>query len=78
MDRSGIARRASALVAGILAASLLSACGQRGPLYLPTPPAEPTRRAAPPTVLSPVPRPAPAAPGTAGDAVEPQGSRLPR
>jgi len=73
MDRSRIAR-----CAGILAVSMLAACGQRGPLYLPTPPAEPARKAAPPTVLSPVPRPGPAVPGAAGEAVEPQGTRLPR
>jgi predicted small lipoprotein YifL len=40
-------RAVSALPGLILAASLLlSACGQRGPLYLPTPPAEPPPRPA--------------------------------
>jgi len=36
-------RRSAALVA-ILAGAWLTACGQRGPLYLPVPPSEPAPR----------------------------------
>lgn len=51
-------RRVPALSGLILAVSLLlPACGQRGPLYLPTPPAEPPVR---PAVPVPVPSPQPA------------------
>lgn len=66
MDRENRRRhRDPALSARILAGSLLlsvvAACGQRGPLYLPTPPAEPPARAAArapgtaPPVVSPLP-----------------------
>jgi predicted small lipoprotein YifL len=61
MDReNGRGHRESVLLAGILALSgslLVSACGQRGPLYLPTPPAEPPARSAtpPPAVSAPAP-----------------------
>lgn len=58
MDRgNGRRHRARALLAGILALSgslLVSACGQRGPLYLPTPPAEPPARNAAPSPSAPV------------------------
>jgi hypothetical protein len=47
-------RRVSALSGLILAGSLLlPACGQRGPLYLPTPPAEPPPRPAAPAAVTP-------------------------
>ena len=60
MDReNGRGHRGGALLAGILAGSLLVAgCGQRGPLYLPTPPAEPPARTAPPPAAVPAPTPA--------------------
>jgi predicted small lipoprotein YifL len=49
-------RRVSALSGLILAGSLLlSACGQRGPLYLPTPPAAPPPRPAAPAAAPPTP-----------------------
>ncbi|MEI7446953.1 MAG: lipoprotein [Burkholderiales bacterium] len=39
-----VGARPGPLLAAILAGSLLAACGQRGPLYLPVPPAEPPPR----------------------------------
>jgi predicted small lipoprotein YifL len=61
------ARRPRGWVAAILAGSLLAACGQRGPLYLPSPPPEPAPRVRTPpsgTVATPpAPAPAQAAPG---------------
>jgi predicted small lipoprotein YifL len=65
--RDGV-RWSRAVPAAILAASL-AACGQRGPLYLATPPAEPpprVRAPAPGTVVVPPASPtgATAAPGT--------------
>jgi predicted small lipoprotein YifL len=48
------------LLAAILAGSLVAACGQRGPLYLPVPPAEPPPRVRAPsggTVVMPPVRP---------------------
>jgi predicted small lipoprotein YifL len=61
------ARRPRGWVAAILAGSLLAACGQRGPLYLPKPPPEPAPRVRTPpggTVATPPARtPAEAAPG---------------
>jgi predicted small lipoprotein YifL len=63
MDReNGRMRRHPALSAGILAGSVLvsavlSACGQRGPLYLPTPPAEPPAKAGARTPGTPAPAP---------------------
>lgn len=54
-------RRVAALSGLILAGSLLlPACGQRGPLYLPTPPAEPPPRPAAPAAT---PAPGQAVPG---------------
>jgi predicted small lipoprotein YifL len=77
MDReNGRRRRNTTLSAGILAGSLLvsaasSGCGQRGPLYLPTPPAEPPARIDAP-VPGPTLTPAPALPRT-GAATPPAG-----
>ena len=70
------ARRALGRIAAILAGSLLAACGQRGPLYLPKPPPEPAPRVRAPsgaTVVVPPARPAgDAAPATpAGEAARP-------
>lgn len=57
-------------MAAILAGSLLAACGQRGPLYLPKPPAEPLPRVRTPSsgtvVVPPSRTPAEAAPGAPG------------
>ena len=68
-SRVGVRRagpRPGPLLAAILAGSLLAACGQRGPLYLPVPPAEPPPRVRTPSsgtvVLPPAGSPAPAAP----------------
>jgi predicted small lipoprotein YifL len=65
--RAGV-RRSRAVSAAILAASLV-ACGQRGPLYLPKPPAEPPPRVRAPAAGTAVSPPAgttggPAVPGT--------------
>jgi predicted small lipoprotein YifL len=64
------ARRSRVPVAAILAGSLLAACGQRGPLYLPKPPPEPAPRVRTPSsgtvVLPPARSPAEAAPGASG------------
>jgi predicted small lipoprotein YifL len=70
------ARHAAWWIATILAGSLLAACGQRGPLYLPKPPAEPASRVRTPSsgavVVPPARTPAEAAPGTpSGDAERP-------
>ncbi|MFM1991160.1 MAG: Prokaryotic lipoprotein-attachment site [Pseudomonadota bacterium] len=54
--------RPGLLLAAILAASLLAACGQRGPLYLPVPPAEPPPRVRTPSSGTVVLPPAPVAP----------------
>ncbi len=71
------ARRPRGWVAAILAGSLLAACGQRGPLYLPNPPPEPAPRVRTPssgTVVTPPARtPAEAAP----DAGAPAGTERP-
>jgi predicted small lipoprotein YifL len=82
MDReNGRGHRGDALLAGILALSgalLVSACGQRGPLYLPKPPAEPPARSAAQPLPAPVPAaPVPAAPAPAGTA-PPDDSSTPR
>lgn len=56
------------LLAAILAGSLVAACGQRGPLVLPVPPAEPPPRVRAPSsgtvVLPPARLPTEATPGT--------------
>ncbi len=61
-------------MAAILAGSLLAACGQRGPLYLPKPPAEPAPRMRTPSggtvVVPPARTPAEAAPGAPSGDVE--------
>lgn len=58
--------RPGPLLAAILAGSLLAACGQRGPLYLPVPPAEPPPRVRTPSsgtvVLPPAGAPAQSSP----------------
>jgi predicted small lipoprotein YifL len=62
--RSGHARRAGWILAGSM---LLAACGQRGPLYLPTVPADPRTKdqASPGMLQAPAQRGLPApAPGT--------------
>jgi predicted small lipoprotein YifL len=60
-------------MAAILAGSLLAACGQRGPLYLPKPPAEPPPRVRTPSsgtvVVPPSRTPAEAVPGASADDV---------
>jgi predicted small lipoprotein YifL len=71
-ERALVARRVLGRAAAtILAGSLLAACGQRGPLYLPKPPAEPPPRVRTPSsgtiVVPPAGAPAQAAPaGEAG------------
>jgi predicted small lipoprotein YifL len=66
------ARRPCGGLAAILAVSLLAACGQRGPLYLPKPPPEPAPRVRTPSsgtvVLPPVRTPPESAPGAGGPA----------
>lgn len=71
-ERALVERRALGRAAAmILAGSLLAACGQRGPLYLPKPPAEPPPRVRTPSsgtvVVPPASAPAPVPPaGEAG------------
>lgn len=75
------ARRSRVLVAAILAGSLLAACGQRGPLYLPKPPPEPAPRVRTPSsgtvVLPPARSPAEAAPGASGSSAVPADTERP-